>query len=90
MIKVKDLYPTGVDISKEESHTMFSEVIARADEYRVEKDVDNFVYLIDGAEVVRASMPYEIWEQLVSSANLIEKLTELCLEDQGVKNLLTY
>ena len=89
MIKVKDLYPSGVDISKKEAHTMLTEVIARADEFRVEKDVDNWVYLVDGEDVVRATMPYDVWLGLAEATNLIEKLTEICLEDQGVKNLLT-
>ena len=43
-------------------------VIARADEFTVVLDDDEYVHLLDGEGNVRVSMPHDIWEQLRKSS----------------------
>lgn len=66
MSLIKDMYSEAdhKEIMKEEEKDEDSEVIAKADEFKVILDSNEQVHLINGKQTVLVSMPLVIWKQL--------------------------
>ena len=61
-MKVRDMHLKAKGVTEDEETPR--KVIAKADEFTVELDEDEQVYILDGENSVRLQMPLVIWKQL--------------------------
>ena len=56
-------------MSRPEPELATTTTIAEADEWQVQQDADEQVHLLDGEGTVRATMPIDVWVELVKSSS---------------------